>query len=149
MTDELLRQLADIRGDGNILPLPTMTVEKRVLRGANMAVITVQPADSPPVRYKGRIWIRTGPRRDTASKQDERILNEKRRYRDLPFDLRPVSFASLSDLSPPLFESEFLTAALAPDVLEANQRSYEERLSSSRMIESTDRPVPRFLVALL
>ena len=145
VTDELLKQLADIRSDGNILPLPTMTVEKRLLKGAEMAVITVLPADSPPVRYKGRIWIRTGPRRGIASAQDERILNEKRRHRDLPFDLQPVSFATVADLSRTLFESEYLPGAVAPDILAANERSHEERLAASRMIESAENPVPTVL----
>jgi ATP-dependent DNA helicase RecG len=145
VTDELLRQLADIRTDGNILPLPTMTVEKRVLKGAEMAVITVIPADSPPVRYKGRIWIRTGSRRGIASAQDERILNEKRRHRDLPFDLQPVSFATLADLNRLVFESEYLPGAVATDVLAANERSYEERLAACRMIESAGNPVPTVL----
>lgn len=145
VTDELLRRLADIRSDGNILPLPTMTVEKRVLKGAEMAVITVPPADSPPVRYKGRIWIRTGPRRGIASSQDERILNEKRRHRDLPFDLQPVSFATVADLSRTLFEGEYLQGAVAPDILAANERSFEERLAASRMIESAESPVPTVL----
>ena len=31
VTDELLRQLADMKTDGNIVPLPSMTVEKRTL----------------------------------------------------------------------------------------------------------------------
>jgi ATP-dependent DNA helicase RecG len=144
VTDELLLTLANIRSEGSILPIPTMTVEKRQLKGAEMAVITVLPADSPPVRYKGRVWIRTGPRRDIASAQDERILNEKRRHRDLPFDLQPVSFANLADLNRATFESEYLPAAVAADVLAANQRSYEERLAASRMIESADhRHCPR------
>jgi ATP-dependent DNA helicase RecG len=43
VTDELLRQLADIKADGNIVPPPTMTVERRRLRGADIAVITVSP----------------------------------------------------------------------------------------------------------
>ncbi|MCL6501644.1 MAG: ATP-binding protein, partial [Pirellulales bacterium] len=30
ITDALLRQLADMRSDGNILPLPTMAVQKKV-----------------------------------------------------------------------------------------------------------------------
>ncbi len=64
VTDELLRQLADMRSDGNILPLPSITVEKRNLKGRDMAVVAVLPADAPPVRYKGRIWVRTGPGRD-------------------------------------------------------------------------------------
>jgi len=145
ISDELLLQLADIRSDGNILPLPSMTVHKRILSGAEMAVITVMPADSPPVRYRGRIWIRTGPRRAIASAQDERILNEKRRHRDLPFDLQPVSFATVADLSRPLFEGEYLQGAIAADVLAANERSYEERLASSRMIETAANSVPTVL----
>ncbi|MGC8475953.1 MAG: ATP-binding protein [Acetobacteraceae bacterium] len=149
VTDELLRQLADIRSDGNILPLPSMTVEKRELAGAPMAVVTVLPADAPPVRYRGRIWIRTGPRRGIARAQDERVLNERRRHRDLPFDLRPIPFAALADLDRGLFENEYLPAAVAPDILAANARSYEERLAASRMIEAADQPVPTVLGCLV
>src|SRR5690349_662958 len=63
ITDELLRQLTDVKTDGNILPPPSITVAKRPLAGSDVAVITVEPADSPPVRYRGRIHIRIGPRR--------------------------------------------------------------------------------------
>src|SRR5581483_7618469 len=48
MTDELLRQLADIKTDGNTLPPPTITVGKRSLLGSDLAVVTVEPSDSPP-----------------------------------------------------------------------------------------------------
>ena len=48
VTDELLLTLADIKSNGNILPPPTMTVEKRVLKGIEIAVVTVWPADAPP-----------------------------------------------------------------------------------------------------
>src|SRR5262249_30169166 len=78
ITDELLRTLADIKTDGQILPPPTLLVEKRSLKGAEIAVTTVQPADAPPVFYRGRIWIRLGSRRGIATAQDERILSEKR-----------------------------------------------------------------------
>lgn len=138
VTDQLLRSLADMRSDGNILPLPVLLVEKRTLKGADMVVVTVMPSDMPPVRYKGRIWIRTGPRRAVASGQEERILNEKRRYKDLPFDLHPVSVATLADLSKTVFENEYLPAAFAPDVLEQNDRSYEERLASCKMFSLQD-----------
>jgi ATP-dependent DNA helicase RecG len=149
ITDELLRTLADIRTDGGIQPIPSMTVEKRTVRGIEVAVITVLPADAPPVRYKGRTYIRTGPRRDIANQQDERVLNERRRHRHLPFDLQPVSFADLSDLSRIAFETEYLPGAFSADTLEANHRSYEERLSACRMIESVDSPVPTVLGSLV
>lgn len=149
ITDELLRTLADIRSDGNIQPMPSMSVEKRSLHGTEVAVITVLPADAPPVRYKGRTYIRTGPRRDIANPQDERILNERRRHHNLPFDLQPVSFANLSDLSRTIFESEYLPGAFSADVLEVNHRSYEERLSACRMVESVERPVPTVLGCLV
>ena len=67
ITDDLLLQLADMRSDGKILPLPVLNVEKRRLKGAEMAVVTVLPSSMPPVRCDGRIWIRTGPRQVIAS----------------------------------------------------------------------------------
>lgn len=142
ITDQLLLSLADIKTDGNILPLPVLTVEKRMLKNVQMAVVTVMPSDMPPVKYEGRIWIRTGPRRSIANAQEERLLNEKRRYKNLPFDLYPVPIAKLNDLSQVIFENEYLPSAFAEDVLEANGRSYEERLASCRMIVSTEEPTP-------
>ena len=142
ITDEILTQLADIKSDGNILPPPTMTVTKRNLLGATVAVILVLPSDSPPVRYRGRIYIRIGPRRGIASAQDERILNEKRRFRDLPFDAQPVPSATLSDLNRRFFEEEYLPSAFAPDILAANERTYEQRLAATKMIAAADDPTP-------
>ena len=143
--DQLLLSLANIKTDGNILPLPVLVVEKRILKGAEMAVVTVLPSDMPPVKYDGRIWIRTGPRRSIANEQEERILNEKRRYKEIPYDLRPVTSATLADLSRAVFEDEYLPAAFAPDILEANNRTYEERLASCKMIVSPDDPTPTVL----
>jgi ATP-dependent DNA helicase RecG len=142
VTDELLMTLADIKTDGKITPPPTLTVAKRHLLGREVAVVTVWPADAPPVRLEGRIWIRTGPRRGQASAQDERVLTEKRRYRDRSFDTHPVGGSTLDDLSRSYFENEFLPQAVARDVLENNGRSYEERLASLGMIASVDEPTP-------
>lgn len=142
VTDELLQTLASIKTDGKIVPPPTLTVAKKHLLGRDVAVVTVWPADTPPVRLEGRIWIRTGPRRDQATAQDERILNEKRRFRDQSFDTHPVGGSSLDDLSRSYFESEFLPQAVARDVLDANGRSYEERLASLGLIASVDEPTP-------
>ncbi len=145
ITDELLRKLADMKTDGHILPLPVLSVEKKNLKGADMAVVTVQPSDMPPVKYEGRIWIRTGPRRDIANVQEERILTEKRRYKNLPFDIYPIPTATLADISRISFEREYLPAAFAVDILEANSRNYEELLASCKMIVSPSDPTPTIL----
>ncbi|WGG50257.1 ATP-binding protein [Rugamonas sp. DEMB1] len=142
VTDNLLLSLADMKTDGNILPLPVLTVEKRILKGAPIAVVTVMPSDMPPVKFEGRIWIRTGPRRALANAQEERILNEKRRYKNLPFDIYPVPSATVGDLARSIFENEYLPQAFAQDVLEANGRSYEERLASCRIIVSPEDTTP-------
>ena len=138
VTDEILRQLADMKTDGNIVPPPSLTVEKRVLGGKQVAVVAVLPSDSSPVRLKGNIHIRIGPRRGIATPQEERILNEKRRYRDIPFDLHPVPTAGVSDLNLAQFEYEYLPRAVAPEILEANERTLEERLAATKMIASID-----------
>ena len=142
VTDALLMTLADIKTDGKITPPPTLTVGKRDLLGRQLAVVTVWPADAPPVRLDGRIWIRTGPRRGQASAQDERVLNEKRRYRDRSFDAHPVETSELDDLSRSYFENEYLPQAVARDVLEVNGRSYEEQLASLALTASVDDPTP-------
>ena len=145
VTDQLLLSLADMKSDGNILPLPVLSVEKRSLKGAEMAVVCVMPSDMPPVKFEGRIWIRTGPRRSIANAQEERILNEKRRYKNIPFDIYPVPSAKIADLSKGIFENEFLPSAFAMDVLEANGRTYEERLASCKMVVSPSDTTPTVL----
>ncbi|PIE91120.1 MAG: transcriptional regulator [Acidobacteria bacterium] len=145
ITDELLLKLADIKTDGNILPLPVLSVEKRMLKGSEMAVVTVMPSDMPPVKYAGRIWVRTGSRRSIANEQEERILIEKRRYKNLPFDIYPVPSAKITDLSKTIFENEYLPSAFAEDVLKENSRTHEERLASCKMIVSPEDTTPTVL----
>ena len=53
--DQLLRNLVQMRQDGNILPIPSMQVERKVLEQCPLAVVQVEPAANPPVRYQGRI----------------------------------------------------------------------------------------------
>jgi len=134
ITDERLRELADMRSQGKILPFPTMLVEKRNLRGCELAVIIVYPSKSPPVRYDGRVLIRSGSRRDIATRDDERILNEKRLSGDIPFDLQSVITATLNDLDLDFFRRIYLLQAIPPDVLEQNERNTEEQLISLRFL---------------
>lgn len=53
ITDELLRTLSDIRTDGNILPPLSILVDKRSLKGGEIAVVTVQLPTVRPCDLKG------------------------------------------------------------------------------------------------
>ncbi len=148
ITDELLRSLADMKTDGNILPLPVLTVEKRLLKGHDIAVITVMPSDMPPVKFEGRIWVRTGSRRSIAGEQEERILIERRRYRALPYDLHPMMNTTVKDLSRVLFEQEYLPRVFSGEVLASDTRSYQEQLASCKMVDSPEEAIPTVLGVL-
>lgn len=134
VTDELLLKLSSMKSDGNIVPFPSMEVRKAVLRGCEMALVIVHPADYPPVRYQGRICVRAGSSGQYATPEEERRLNEKRRGRDTPFELRPVAGASTGDLDLDLFTRVYLPAAVAPEVLAANDRPVEMQLESVRFV---------------
>lgn len=149
ITDKLLLQLADMKSDGNINPPLTMAVHKRRLGSSDLAIVTVMPSDVPPVRFKGQIWIRVGPRRALATAQDERILNEKRLHGDRSYDTRPVPSATLADLNSDRFEQEYLPSAVAREALEANERSIEQRLAATRMITGIDGTTPTVLGVLV
>jgi ATP-dependent DNA helicase RecG len=136
ITNELLLKLSGMRSDGNILPVPSMIVQKCTLCGSNMAVIIVKPSNDPPVRYKGVTWIRVGPRRDRATREEEQHLAEKRRSRDLPYDLRPLTSASLDDLDLELFRRVYLPSAISPEVLDENDRSIDQQLNALRFTAS-------------
>ena len=70
-SDELLQKFAALRSDGNILPIPSIAVDSFSFPDGDMIVVEVLPSDQPPVRYRGRTWIRIGPRRDIASPAEE------------------------------------------------------------------------------
>ncbi|HEY5329053.1 MAG TPA: ATP-binding protein [Acidobacteriaceae bacterium] len=141
VTDELLQRLGALRSDGNIQPLPAIAVQKVVLEGnSEVAVVEVQPSDLPPVRYRGRIWIRVGPRKAIASEQEERILSEKRLSAAKTFDARPCLESSIDDLSVRLFEV-YRGDAVATEIIEENHRTIKQQLASLRFFD-THRAVP-------
>jgi len=149
ITDQLLQDVASMRSEGQILPFPSMDVQKRKLKGADVAVALVHPSAAPPVRFNGAVWIRSGPRRGIATPDDERRLNEKRRYKDLPADLRPIESAPLDALDENLFKRTYLPAALSREVLEQNQRSTEHQLVAVRFARSEEPIVPTVLGMLV
>jgi len=137
VTDELLLYLGGLRSDGNIQPIPSMAVEKRSLVGGDLAVVTVMPSDLPPVRYKGRVWIRVGPQRAVASEADERILSERRTALLRTFDARPCAGSGLHDLSVDLFLVTYRGNAIAEDILRENRRDLKTQMASLRFYDLT------------
>ncbi|MBI4954875.1 MAG: putative DNA binding domain-containing protein [Myxococcales bacterium] len=138
--DALLTTLSAIRSDGNVLPLPVMSVAKRSVAGGDVAVVTVRPHDDPPVRFKGQVWVRVGPRRALASREEERILVERRQSVDLPFDKRPLRGATLADLDLDTFRREYLPSAVAPDTLAENDRTVEHQLAALHLLARDGSP---------
>ncbi len=149
VTDQTLQNLASMRGDGNVLPFPPLTVQKRRLKSQDVAVVLVQPADAPPVRFKGTVWVRVGPRRAIASLQEERILAERRRYRDAPSDIRPLLDADIAELDLHLFRERYLPGAVTPEVLAENRREPETQMASLRIIDLGPPLVPTVLGMLV
>ncbi len=134
VTDQLLQNMGALRSDGNIQPLPALTVAKFTLPGGEVAVAEVQPSALPPVRYKGQIWIRVGPRKAIASEQEERMLTERRIARAHSFDSSPLTDASVGDLALAQF-SAYRQQVVDPEVIAANHRSVEEQLASLRFYD--------------
>jgi ATP-dependent DNA helicase RecG len=135
VTDELLRNLGALRDAGNIQPLPAISVEKVVTADGEAAVVTVQPSPLPPVRYKGRICIRIGPRRGYATEHEERLLIERRVSHAKTFDAQPALGSTIADLSLSLFLIEYRTQAIAAEVIEENHRAEDEQLASLRFFD--------------
>jgi ATP-dependent DNA helicase RecG len=135
ITDQLLQNLAAIRSNGQIQPLPAMNVQKCALGSGEMAVVEVLPADLPPARYKGRIHIRIGPRKGVATEQEERILTERRVDRIRTWDARPCRDSTLDDLALDLFMTTYRHQAVAREILAENDRTVEIQLASLRFFD--------------
>lgn len=144
--DKLLRVLAAMKDDGNIMPLPSIVVEKHRLSECDVAVITVHPSRDTPVRYRGRVWVRVGPTVRAATPDEERRLAERRRSGDLPFDLREAPADGLDDLDIDFVRTSYLPNAVSPDVLDRNQRPFDQQLRSLRLVVG-DRPTWGALLA--
>lgn len=134
VSDRLLQNLGDIRSNGNILFPPAMTVSKFELEGGEVAVVEVLPSDMPPVRYKGRVYIRVGPRKAIANEQEERILSERRTAASRHFDARPCVEAKLEDLALGQFDA-YRREAVDAETIVANHREIEQQLASLRMYD--------------
>jgi len=133
-TDELLQQFASYRSDGAIMPLPVMNVSKlpHPDGGGDVIVVEVKPHDLPPVRYKGRVHIRIGPRKDMASETEERVLAERRAAHFRTFDATPCPEGELARLDLETFRQTYRPQAIAAEVIAENHRDIPEQLAALR-----------------
>jgi ATP-dependent DNA helicase RecG len=135
VSDELMRNLSGIRSDGNVLPQPALTVQKIVLPEGEVAILEVKPSDFTPIRYKGKIWIRIGPRKAIANESEERILIEKRTAAASSYDALPCLEATINDIRLDLFKNSYLPRAIDEEVLKSENRPIEQQLASLRFFD--------------
>jgi ATP-dependent DNA helicase RecG len=150
VSDQLLQNLSGLGTDGNILPAPALVAYRVVLAGTGdeVAVVEVQPSDLPPVRYKGLVRIRRGPRKGIANESEERLLAERRTAASLTFDAQPCIGATLDDLALDLFLINYRPLAVDSEVIAENHRSIEQQLASLRFFDLR-RGVPTYAGIIL
>ncbi len=129
ITDQLLQNLASYRDSGQIVPLPSFTVQKRSFPEGDIAIVEVKPSDMPPVRYRGRVWVRVGPRRAIATEQEERILTERRLHKARTFDMQPCYECGLEHIVRHLFY-DYRNSAVAPEIIAENDRDMLQQMAA-------------------
>jgi ATP-dependent DNA helicase RecG len=130
--DALLNKIVEIRSEGKVVPRPIMQVVGIEIDKCDMAVIVVQPSDTPPVYYEGRIYVRVGPSTREATREEERRLFEKRQAKF--FDIAPIREASLDDLDLLYLREEYIPSAVSREVLLENDRSLEHQLAALHLL---------------
>ena len=133
--DALLKKISGIRSDGNILPLPTMSVDRFSFPEGDLLVAEVRPSDLPPVRYRGRAFIRIGPRRDIATEAEERILAERRCSFMATFDATPCLNAKIEDLDVDYIQSSYLPKIFDAETIVGDTRDIKEQLASIHLFD--------------
>jgi ATP-dependent DNA helicase RecG len=111
-----------------------MTVARFGLTGGDVAVMEVHPSDLPSVRYKGRVYIRVGPRKGIANEQGERVLSERRVALARSFDARPCAEATIDDIALGQFDA-YRREAVDPETIAANNRTVEVQLATLRFYD--------------
>lgn len=132
-----MKKVAAIRSDGNILPLPIMSVERFEFPDGDLLVAEVSPSLLPPVRYRGRTFVRIGPRRDIATEAEERILLERRTSYMATFDAMPCLGATINDIDVNYIKQDYLPQVIDTEVLASDKRDIKEQLASIHLYDLT------------
>lgn len=133
--EKTLQTLMDFRTDGRIVPPPVIVVAGFEYPDGYVAVAEVQPSFQPPARFKGKVCIRIGPRKGTATDFEERVLSEKRSSFALSWDTLPCYGSNLNDISIDIFKLTYLPTAIDEETLLANGREIKEQLASLKFYD--------------
>ncbi len=128
VTDDLLLQITDFYRDEKIVPFPIARVSRQQLDGCDLIVIEVEPSAVTPVYLKGKVFIRSGPSRREARREEESVLVAKRKYRS--FDAAPIAAATLDDLDVAYVRDTYLPAAIDLGTLRDNDRPFEQQFTA-------------------
>ncbi|MBM0225219.1 MULTISPECIES: ATP-binding protein [Micromonospora] len=139
-SDGALLKITEYRDQGLILDRPSMVVSAGLYEGMPVIRVRVNASHTPPVRFDNVVYVRPGPSTRRATRDDERVLSERRRSFEAPFDVRPVPGSTLDDLDLNLFRTEYLRQAVDPSVIEENHRSIEQQLASLRLADVDGTP---------
>ena len=122
---------------GVLLPIPCNQMMNRHFSfpEGDLLVAEVRPSDLPPVRYRGRVFIRVGPRRDIVTEAEERILAERRCSFMATFDATPCLNAKLDDLDIDYIESKYLPMVFDEETLATDNRDIKEQLASIHLYD--------------
>ncbi|MEV6707290.1 ATP-binding protein [Micromonospora wenchangensis] len=139
-SDAAILKITDYRDQGQILDRPSMFVTLGRYQDEEVIRVRVNASHTPPVRFDNVAYVRPGPTTRRATRDDERVLSERRRSFEVPFDARPAFGGTLADLDLDLFRTEYLRQAVAPSVLEENHRPVEQQLASLRLADVDGTP---------
>ena len=147
-SDAGLLTLTSIRDEGLILDRPSIVVSAESYQGAPVILVRVNASQTPPVRFENVVYVRPGPSTRRATRDDERVLSERRRMFETPFDVRPVVGCSLDDLDLDAFRTKYLRSVVDSSVLEENGRPIEQQLASLRLADIDGTPTVLGLLLL-
>lgn len=146
--DRVLLALTDLCTNGEILDRPSVIVERALFKGQTVIRIHVEASATPPVRYDGVVWVRPGPTTRKATREDERVLAERRRSLDGPFDGRSVPGSILDDMDLVSFRSTYLPSVVNYEVIEENGRPENLQLATLRLADLNGTPTVLGLLIL-
>lgn len=136
ITPELTNHLEEVLDDHRMAPRLVGRVYRSLYGSSTVAVLEVEPSAFPPVTYKGQVCIRHGQRRGYASEAQQARLRERVPASNLPFDMRPCTGSSLSEIPWDLIESEYLPMVVDRDRIQEDRRPVSEKLASLRLCEA-------------